>query len=127
MREGSVNTMNESQYIEFKASFNDEVIETLVAFANTNGGKVLVGVRNNGLPLTSFTIGEETAQKYVNEIKNKTQPSIIPNVRIVNIKGIDVLEFFIPEFPVKPVAFKGRYFKGSKIRITNLHQSKYQI
>jgi len=51
--------MNESQHIEFKASFNDEVIETLVAFANTNGGKVLVGVRNNGLPLSSFTIGEE--------------------------------------------------------------------
>jgi ATP-dependent DNA helicase RecG len=106
--------MKESQHTELKSSFNDEVIETLVAFANTNGGKVLVGVRNNGLPLTSFTIGEETIQKYINEIKNKTQPSIIPNVRIKNIKGTDVLEFIIPEFPVKPVAFKGRYFKRVK-------------
>ena len=33
--------MNESQYIENKSNFNDSVIETLVAFANSKGGKVL--------------------------------------------------------------------------------------
>jgi predicted HTH transcriptional regulator len=54
-----IKKMKESQHVEFKSSFNDEVIKTLVAFANTNGGKVLVGVRNNGLPLSSFTIEDE--------------------------------------------------------------------
>lgn len=29
----------ESETLELKSSFNNEVIETLVAFANTNGGK----------------------------------------------------------------------------------------
>ena len=32
----------ENQHIEFKSGFNDEVIETLSAFANTKGGRVLV-------------------------------------------------------------------------------------
>jgi predicted HTH transcriptional regulator len=36
--------MKENQHIEFKPSFNEDVIETLVAFANTKGGKVLVGI-----------------------------------------------------------------------------------
>ncbi|GBU25031.1 hypothetical protein R83H12_01670 [Fibrobacteria bacterium R8-3-H12] len=37
----------ENSTVEFKSSFGDETIETLVAFANTKGGKVLVGVANN--------------------------------------------------------------------------------
>ena len=34
--------------LEFKQTFNMETIETLVAFANTDGGKVLVGVSDTG-------------------------------------------------------------------------------
>ena len=30
--------LNEGQHIEFKPAFNEDVIETLVAFANTKGG-----------------------------------------------------------------------------------------
>ncbi|MFO8022330.1 MAG: ATP-binding protein [Perlabentimonas sp.] len=36
----------ENESIEFKTSFNNEVIETLVAFANTKGGNVLIGVNS---------------------------------------------------------------------------------
>jgi ATP-dependent DNA helicase RecG len=39
----------ENTIMEFKASFNEDVIETLAAFANTKGGKVLVGVSKTGL------------------------------------------------------------------------------
>jgi len=39
----------ENSTIEFKSSFGDETIETLAAFANTKGGKVLVGVANNSI------------------------------------------------------------------------------
>ena len=106
--------MKETQYIELKSGFNDETIETLTAFANTKGGKVLVGVQNNGIPVSGFMIGEETIQKHLNEIKNKTQPSIIPNAEIINYQGSSIIEFTISEFPVKPIAFKGRYFKRVK-------------
>ncbi|SMD00348.1 AlbA family DNA-binding domain-containing protein [Pedobacter nyackensis] len=71
--------MDEDLHTEFKSTFNDAVIETLVAFANTKGGKVLIGIDNTGIPVNGFTIGSETLQKWINEIKNKTQPSIIPD------------------------------------------------
>ena len=38
----------ETERVEFKTSFNKLVIETLVAFSNTRGGKVLMGVNDEG-------------------------------------------------------------------------------
>ena len=40
--------LKESRKIEFKSSFGKEVIITLVAFANTRGGKVILGLDNKG-------------------------------------------------------------------------------
>ena len=50
----------------------------------------------------------------VNEIKVKTQPSIIPDVEIIDYKQAKVGRLTIPEFPIKPVSFKGRYYKRVK-------------
>jgi ATP-dependent DNA helicase RecG len=41
----------EGQHVEFKTSFNEDVIETLVAFANAKGGKVVVGISDRGKPI----------------------------------------------------------------------------
>ena len=125
----------ESLTVEFKTSFNEEVIETLSAFANTKGGKVLVGVANSGLPVKNFKIGEESIQQWLNEVKNKTQPSIIPNVEVINYKNNKVVEFSIQEFPVKPIAFRGRYFKRVKnsnhqlspIEISDMNMQTLQV
>jgi len=38
----------ESQTVEFKTSFQKELITSVVAFANTRGGKILVGVSDDG-------------------------------------------------------------------------------
>jgi ATP-dependent DNA helicase RecG len=38
----------ESSTVEFKISFQKEVIETIVAFANSEGGIVCLGVNNSG-------------------------------------------------------------------------------
>ena len=62
--------MKESQHTEFKQHFNENVIETLVAFANTQGGRVSVGVNDHGLAVGNFTIGKESIQNWQNEIKN---------------------------------------------------------
>ena len=106
--------MKESQHTEFKQHFNENVIETLVAFANTQGGRVSVGVNDHGLAVGNFTIGKESIQNWQNEIKNKTQPSILPDIKIVELNGIEVVEFKIPEYPIKPIACRGKYFKRVK-------------
>ncbi|MDR1129940.1 MAG: putative DNA binding domain-containing protein [Prevotellaceae bacterium] len=103
--------LKETQHIEFKPGFNNDVIETLVAFANTKGGKVFIGVDNNGKPIKNFTIGKESIQNWINEIKTKTQQQIIPDWEIVKMQNVDVVTFSIQEYPIKPVSCRGKYFK----------------
>ena len=105
---------SESLHTEFKSSFGDEVIETLVAFANSKGGRIRIGINDEGEPVKNFSIGKETLQNWMNEIKTKTQPSIIPDVEVIDMNGVDVVEMTMQEFPVKPVSFRGRYYKRVK-------------
>lgn len=103
--------MKEDLFTENKSSFSDAVIETLVAFANTRGGQVFIGLSDAGTPVKGFSIGAESIQKWVNEIRSKTHPSVIPDAETLQIAGIDIVKLSVKEFPVKPVAFRGRYFK----------------
>jgi len=49
----------ESQTLEFKTSLDKASIESLVAFANTQGGTVLVGV-TDAAKVQGVTLGKET-------------------------------------------------------------------
>ena len=95
---------------EFKTSFNDEAIETLVAFTNTKGGSVYIGVTNSK-HIIGVDLGNETIAEWINEIKNKTTPAIIPNVDVIDIDNKNVVIFSVAEYPVKPLSTKGRYYK----------------
>ena len=99
----------ESDTVEFKQSFNKAAIETLAAFSNTKGGKVLLGVRNDKT-ITGVSITEETIQKWINEIKQSTEPVVFPIIDKVETKNKVVLILSVNEFPIKPVAHKGRYY-----------------
>ena len=69
---------SEGLHVEFKTSFNEDVIETLVAFANAKGGTVYIGIADNG-DVKGINIGKETVQNWINEVKNKTTSQIIPD------------------------------------------------
>jgi ATP-dependent DNA helicase RecG len=118
----------ESLTVEFKTSFNEDVVETLVAFANAKGGTVYVGVSDKGKP-QGITIGKETIQNWINEIKNKTGPQIIPEAEVLVINNKEIVSFYIQEYPIKPVATRGKYFKRvgnsnhflSATEVANMH------
>ncbi|MDR2835265.1 MAG: putative DNA binding domain-containing protein, partial [Bacteroidales bacterium] len=107
----------ESLTVEFKTSFNDDVIISLVAFSNAVGGEVYVGIADNG-EVKGVSTGKETIAGWINEIKNKTAPIIIPDVEIIEIDGKTIVVFKVFEYPIKPVSMKGRYYK--RVKNTNL-------
>jgi len=100
----------ESERVEFKTSFNEDVIETLVAFSNAKGGTLYIGIADNG-DIKGIQIGKETVQNWINEVKNKTAPQIIPDVEMLTIKGKTVAVINVIEYPIKPVSKSGRYYK----------------
>ncbi|MCI5192050.1 MAG: winged helix-turn-helix transcriptional regulator [Candidatus Electrothrix sp. AU1_5] len=124
----------ESQTVEFKKSFGRETVETLVAFANAQGGTVLVGVADDGIPC-GVSVGKETFNDWLGQVKSGTSPSIIPDIDAVAVQGKTIVRIHVHEYPVKPVNTKGRYFKRiatsnhqlSLGEITNLYLQSLQI
>lgn len=100
----------EDQTLEFKSSFGKKTIETLTAFSNTEGGSVLIGVDNKGTVI-GVDIGKETVQNWVNQIKNSTTPSIIPDTETIFYNDKSIVCLKVIPYPIKPVSFLGRYFK----------------
>lgn len=98
-----------AELVEYK-KFGKDVIISLVAFANTEGGRVVVGMADSGTPC-GVEVGPETVQRYLNEIKVATYPQIMPKIEVQAIAGKQVLIFEVSEFPIKPIAYKNRYYK----------------
>jgi len=123
----------ESETVEFKKSFGKDAIETLTAFANTKGGNVFLGIFGGNV--VGVPCGDESLQTWANEIKQKTSPSIIPVIEPIRIENKTLVRIRVDEFPVKPVAFKDRYYKrvaNSNHRLTltevaNMHLQSLQL
>ncbi|HAH32810.1 MAG TPA: AAA family ATPase [Elusimicrobia bacterium] len=119
----------ESAQVEFKESFGDAVIESLVAMANAKGGAVLVGIADRG-EVAGTSIPFNAASSWLNEIKTKTSPSLLPDIKFFAYKSLNLAILTIPEYPIKPVSFKGRYFLrvGSSnhlMRVEDVARSHY--
>ena len=99
----------ESEVLEFKTSFGREAMETLVAFANAKGGRLLVGITNKR-KVVGVSVSGESPQQWVNQVKAVTSPSIVPEAEVLKYKGKDVVLLWVPAYPVKPVSMKGKYF-----------------
>src|SRR5690606_35392056 len=106
-------TQGENEITEFKTSFGEEVIVSLVAFANAKGGTVYVGVSDSG-DIKGISLGKETTAQWINEIKNKTAPVIIPDAEIIEEKNKTVIALKNQEYAVKPVSVRGKYYKRIK-------------
>nr|MBC8359864.1 putative DNA binding domain-containing protein [Candidatus Desulfatibia profunda] len=100
----------ESKTVEFKETFDNKAIETAVAFANTRGGQILIGVSDKGAK-KGVQIGKETLIGWTNQISQGTQPRIIPEVESSEIESKIIAVIQIKEFPIKPVSTKGRCYR----------------
>ncbi len=108
----------ESETLEFKEKFDERTVESAVAFANTKGGMILIGVSDKGAVL-GVDVGKETLAKWGNLITGKTEPKLIPEIEVFEIEGKQVAAVKIIEYPIKPVSIRGRCFR----RVNNSNRS----
>ena len=100
----------ESNTVEFKEKFDEQTIESAVAFANTKGGIIFIGVsdKNN---IKGIKVGKETLNQWTNQISQSTDPRIIPELEKIKVDGKTVIAVKIKENPIKPISKKGRCLK----------------
>lgn len=102
--------LGESETTEFKTSFNNEALETIGAFANTDGGTLFIGIRDNGT-ICGIQIGKSTIEEISNRIQTATEPKIQPSILVSNIQDKSVIIIEVSKATKNHISIKGRYFK----------------
>jgi ATP-dependent DNA helicase RecG len=96
--------LGEGVSLEFKESYTDKIGKSICAFANASGGKIILGVKDNG-QIKGFTLNNATSSK-IQDIARAIDPSIT-----VDIKAIDnIVIIKIPEGMDKPYFINGRCY-----------------
>ncbi|MDQ1353877.1 MAG: Winged helix-turn-helix transcriptional regulator [Acidobacteriota bacterium] len=103
----------ENDRVEFKKTFSGEkeIIETIGAFLNHKGGMIIIGYDEKKSEIVEPNIGQETIQKFINKVKILTNPQVIVDIYESEYKGKRLLVIDVIEYPIKPVAVQGRYYR----------------
>lgn len=112
----------ESSKIEFKT---DEVhantlAEEIVAFANFEGGTILIGVDDSGV--LAGCSREDIEKFIVNVCRNNIRPSIIPLIEKIVIREKHIMAVSIPRGDTAYSTNRGRYY----IRVGSTKQTPTQ-
>ena len=83
---------SESNTIEWKSSLSavNEIIEAISAFANTEGGKIVIGISGTG-KIVGTNIGKDAIENLTNQISQHTDPKIHPKIIVKNIDNKDII------------------------------------
>ncbi|MCD7708448.1 MAG: putative DNA binding domain-containing protein [Clostridiales bacterium] len=97
--------MTETQNIEYKESWRDEYLKWICGFANAQGGRIYIGVKDDGT-----VVGVEDSRKLMEDIPNKIQNILgfVADVNLLNKDGMDYIEIMVSpqEYPVD---YNGQY------------------
>ncbi len=97
--------MTENQNIEYKESWRDEYLKWVCGFANAQGGKIFIGIDDNG-----NTIGIDDAKRLMEDIPNKIQTTIgiIADVNLHTKNDHEYIEIVVEPSSV-PISYKGEF------------------
>ena len=106
----------ENHIIEFKTSWRDEYLKWVCAFANSDGGRLIIGFDDKGKP-----IGVENSKKLLEDLPNKCRDilGIMPSVELEKKKGKDIITIKV-EHSYAPISYHGRFYVRSGCTIQEL-------
>ena len=89
---------NEGKTIEFKETTRSlgGIIKTVVAFANTAGGTIVIGVRDGTKELVGLSDPLQEEERIASAIADSIKPLITPDIDIQSIRGRELLILRIP-------------------------------
>ena len=77
----------ESENTEYKREYVDDICKEVIAFANKNGGKILVGVDDNGNAV-GIKNTDDTYTRLTNSIRDSISPDVTMFVKYRLDNGI---------------------------------------
>lgn len=103
----------ETENIEFKLQFTDELYKEVIAFANTDGGVIYIGIDNDG-----NAVGIDNVDENYTRITNGIRDAIMPDVTMFvkyTIQENRVVRITVGEGSYKPYYLKAKGLKPSGV------------
>lgn len=106
----------ESPIVELKREVTDGLKKEVIAFANTNGGEIFIGVEDDGT-----VIGLSNAHKDLESISNMFRDDIKPDIlvhttaEIVTIEGKEIIKISISKGTRRPYHIANKGMKSSGV------------
>lgn len=106
--------MSESQNIEFKSGWRDEFLKWICGFANANGGKLYIGIDDDG-KITGIGNHHDLLEQLPNKFRDIL--GVFAEVNLKNENGKHYIEIIVPRYDV-PISVRGKYYvrTGSTIQ-----------
>ena len=116
----------EGETLEFKKSLSDfdEILATISAFSNTKGGRILVGVDDNGR-IVGVDLGKRTLEDIASKIAQNTDPRVYPEIVLKKVGDKNIIEIRVSERDDKPIFAKGVAYK--RVGRSNMKMDRDEI
>ena len=101
----------ENQYIEFKQNFdktNMEFLESVVSFANTNDGTILLGVDDDGKVTGFYDDLDKTENKIKGLISGSCEPDIDTSIEQISLDNRPVIVVKVKKGEDRPYLLSGK-------------------
>lgn len=99
----------EGKHLEFKENTKSlsKIIHTVIAFANTAGGTLIIGIKDSTKEVIGLNQVLEEEEKIANAIADSIEPFLTPNIHISTWRGRDCLIIQVPH-ALGPFYFKAK-------------------
>ncbi len=97
--------MSENQHTEWKEVWRDDYLRWVCAFANAEGGTLVIGRNDQG-----EVVGLKNAAKLLEDLPNKVRDvlGVVVDVNLRTEAGRNYLEIVVPAY-ANPISYKGEY------------------
>ena len=119
----------ENERMEFKSQLTDDIYKEVIAFTNTDGGVIYIGIDDQG-NVTGIDNVDETYTRLTNGIRDAIQPDVTMFVRYV-LQENKVIRIEVGESSYKPYYLKSKGLKPAGVYVrqgaTSVQASPEQI
>ena len=105
----------ETENIEFKSQYTEEIYKEIIAFANTDGGIIYVGIDDEG-NVVGLTDVDKEYTRITNGIRDAIMPDVTMFVRFT-VQDNKVVRITVSEGTNKPYYLKGKGLKPSGVYV----------
>ncbi|CVI67325.1 Divergent AAA domain protein [Clostridiales bacterium CHKCI001] len=108
----------ENQNIEFKQEYMSDIQKEVMAFANAQGGTVLIGVRKDGMVM-GVENPDEVMLQVENYLKDSLALDIMPfvSIRMIEVEEKQVVEIEVSTWTNRPYYLREKGLKPSGVYI----------